>query len=119
MAHALVRRAESVRKVWFSRRVREADLRGLISMGVLWLEGSLWFRWCPFRTLRLAVVPYLVSAPIRTHGLGQPAHRAWSSVANADAPLAYELATAFAFGSHSVSLFSLVEFPDNAHAQKV
>ena len=101
-----------------NKPVRECS-GGLMSMGVLWLQGSLWFRWCTLRTVRLAVVHYLVSAPIRTHGLGQPAHRAWSSVANADAPLAYELATAFAFGGHSVSLFGLAELPDNTHAQKV
>jgi len=90
---------------------------GLCLWACLWLQGLLWFQGCTLRTFRLAVVPYLVSAPIRTHGLGQPAHRAWSSVASADTPLAYELATAFA--GHSVSLFSLVEFPDNTHAQKV
>jgi hypothetical protein len=74
--------------------------------------------WCPFRTLRLQVVRYLVSAPIRTHGLGHTAYRAWSSVASADAPLAYELSTALAFGGHRVSVFRLAkwELPDNALA---
>jgi hypothetical protein len=78
-------------------------------------------RWCSSRILRLPVVRYLVSPTVWTDGLRQTAHRAWSSVANADAPLADELATAFAFGGHSVSLFRLVkgELPDNTHAQEV
>jgi hypothetical protein len=75
-------------------------------------------RWCPSRTLWLLVVRYLVSAPIRTHGLGHTAYRTWSSVANADAPLAYELSTALAFGSHGVSVFRLAKWklPDTALA---
>jgi hypothetical protein len=48
--------------------------------------------------------------------LGHTAHRAWSSIANADAPLAYELATAFASGGHGVRVFRLAkgELPDSA-----
>jgi hypothetical protein len=76
--------------------------------------------WCPFRTLWLPVIRYLVSPSIRTHGLGYTAHRTWSSVANADAPLAYELATAFAFRGHRVSVFRLAkgELPDSARADR-
>jgi hypothetical protein len=65
--------------------------------------------WCPFRILRPLVVRYLVSAPIRTHGLRQTAHRAWSGVANADAPLAHELATAPASGGHRCKCFQISE----------
>jgi hypothetical protein len=72
----------------------------------------------PCRTLRALVVRYLVSPSVWTHGLGHTAHRAWSSIANADAPLAYKLATAFAFGGHRVSVFRSGEreLPDSARA---
>ena len=74
----------------------------------------------PFRTLRLPVVRYLVSPPVWTYGLGRTAHRAWSSVASADAPLTHELATAFAFGGHRLTLFRLVKGElDDARTQQV
>ncbi len=72
-------------------------------------DSGLSCRGCRFRTLWLSVIRYLVSPSIPTHGLGQTAHRAWSSVANADAPLAYELATALTFGGHRVSVLRLAK----------
>ena len=57
-------------------------------------------RWCRAFIPELVVIRYFVSPPIRSHRLGQAAHRAWHSIANADAPFANELATTFAFGGH-------------------
>ena len=50
------------------------------------------------------MVSDLVSPPIWFHRLRHPADRARGSVAHADAPLAYEHATAFAFREHISSL---------------
>jgi hypothetical protein len=63
-------------------------------------ESLLW--WCAFVSLWSAVVSYLVSPPVWSYRLGQTADRAGSSVANGDAPLAYEHATAFAFRGHNI-----------------
>jgi hypothetical protein len=55
---------------------------------------------CPVVTFRLPVVSYLVSTPIWLYRLGRAANWACGSVANADVPLAYEFACAFAFRGH-------------------
>ena len=54
----------------------------------------------PVVTFRLPVVSYLVSTPIWLYRLGRAANWACGSVANADVPLAYEFACAFAFRGH-------------------
>jgi hypothetical protein len=54
----------------------------------------------PVVTFRLPVVSYLVSTPIWLYRLGRAANWARGSVANADVPLAYEFACAFAFRGH-------------------
>jgi len=51
------------------------------------------------------VIRYFVSPPLRSHRLEQAAHRASCSIANADAPLANELATTVAFGGHRCRWF--------------
>jgi len=43
---------------------------------------------------------YLIATAIWSYGLRRAADWAWRSVANADAPLAYELATALACRGH-------------------
>src|SRR2546427_5742988 len=48
----------------------------------------------------LSVVSYLIATAIWSYRLRRPADWAWRSVANADAPLAYELATALACRAH-------------------
>jgi len=65
---------------------------------LVWEEWStLTCRWCPRIQFRLSVVSYLVATPIWSYRLRRTTDRAWSSVANADAPLAYELAATLAF----------------------
>jgi hypothetical protein len=46
------------------------------------------------------VVSYLIATAIWSYRLRRAADWAWRSVANADAPLAYELATALACRGH-------------------
>jgi len=46
------------------------------------------------------VVSYLIATAIWSYRLRRAADWAWGSVANADAPLAYELATALACRGH-------------------
>jgi hypothetical protein len=61
----------------------------------------------PVVTFRLPVVSYFVSTSIWLYRLGRAANWARGSVANADVPLAYELASAFAFRVHTMYVFSL------------
>jgi len=51
---------------------------------------------CVFIAFWLPVVSNFVSSPVWSYRLRHAADRAWGSVANADAPLAYEEATALA-----------------------
>src|SRR5438552_5541888 len=62
-------------------------------------ESLLW--WCAFVSFWSPVVSYLVSPPVWSYRLDQTADRAGSSVANGDAPLAYEHATPFLFRGHN------------------
>jgi hypothetical protein len=55
---------------------------------------------CSGLRFRLSVVSYLIATAIWSYRLRRAADWAWRSVANADAPLAYELATAPACRAH-------------------
>jgi hypothetical protein len=55
---------------------------------------------CSSISFRLSVVSYLITTAIWSYRLGRPTNWAWGSVANADTPLAYELAAALAFRGH-------------------